>query len=127
MNDRPARLHVGMATVVTVFAVLALTIFSVLTLVSAHSEYELAEISAEAVQSYYEAEATLTDRVRLLCESLSPEVEATDYVLAEPIDHARVLVCTVRADADGAEIRAWRVENAAEWSPQTQIGVWIDK
>ena len=89
MNDRPARLHVGMATVVTVFAVLALTIFSVLTLVSAHSEYELAEISAETVQSYYEAEATLTDRVRLLCESLSPEVEATDYVLAEPIDHAR--------------------------------------
>ena len=114
MNDRPARLHVGMATVVTVFAVLALSIFSVLTLVSAHSEYELAEISAKSIQSYYEAEATLADRVKAL-----PTAKAADYVLTEPIDHARVLVCTVRIGENGTEILAWRVENAAEQLPQS--------
>ncbi|MBR5519555.1 MAG: hypothetical protein IKU55_02440 [Clostridia bacterium] len=122
MNDRPARLHVGMTTVVTVFAVLALSIFSVLTLVSAHFEYELAEISAKSIQNYYEAEATLADRVKTLCDSLPPTAEAADYVLAEPIDHARVLVCIVRADGNAAEILTWRVENAAESSPQTQSG-----
>ena len=133
MNERrPIRLHVGMATIVTIFSVLCLTIFSVLTLLSAHSEKQLAEVSAEAIRSYYAAETAVCDRLTALrCGEPDASVTvfdrggATCYLLTELIDHARLLVCVARAEADGIAVLAITVENAAEWTPQTHINVWI--
>ena len=73
MNERrPIRLHVGMATIVTIFSVLCLTVFSVLTLLSAHSEKQLAEVSAEAIRSYYAAETAVCDRLTALEHGMPP-------------------------------------------------------
>ena len=128
---RPIRLHVGMATIVTIFSVLCLTVFSVLTLLSAHSEKQLAEVSAEAIRSYYAAETAVCDRLTALEHGESDPAAAvferdgaTCYLLTEPIDHARLLVCVARADADRFTVLALTVENADEWTPQTHINVW---
>lgn len=135
MNDRrPIRLHVGMATIVTIFSVLCLTVFSVLTLLSAHSEKQLAEVSAEAIRSYYAAETAVCDRLTALERGGSDQTATvfeqggtTCYLLTEPIDHARLLVCVARANSDGVTVLSLTVENAAEWTPQTHINVWIGR
>ena len=135
MNERrPIRLHVGMATIVTIFSVLCLTVFSMLTLLSAHSEKQLAEVSAEAIRNYYAAETAVCDRLTALKNGGSdPNAAVFEqngvpcYLLTEPIDHARLLVCVARAEAGGIAILAITVENAAEWTPQTHINVWIGR
>ena len=117
---REMRIHVGMASLVTIFSVLCLTIFAVLTLLSANSEQDLSEISADAIQSYYAAEAEVCDRTAALQADLcagrpiDPTIEVWEedgipfYRLTEPIDHARRLECILRGDANGITVAALR-------------------
>ena len=117
---RELRIHVGMASLVTIFSVLCLTIFAGLTLLSARSEQDLSEISAEAIRSYYAAEAAVCDRTAALQADLEAgrpidptiavweEADVRFYRLTEPIDHARRLECILRSDANGITVAALR-------------------
>ena len=55
-NGRSAGMHVGSASIVMIFAILCLTVFSTLSFVTANHERSLAEKSALAVQQYYDAD-----------------------------------------------------------------------
>ena len=56
-NDkRSAGMHVGSASIIMIFAVLCLTVFSTLSFVTANQEREQAEKSALAMQQYYAAD-----------------------------------------------------------------------
>lgn len=62
---RSVGIHVGSASIVMIFAVLCLTVFSTLSFVTANHERKLAEKSTLAVQQYYAADcAMLADRRR---------------------------------------------------------------
>lgn len=56
-EEKPLGLNIGSASIIMVFTVLCLTVFSVLAFVSAASEYKTAQRFAESTKSYYEAEA----------------------------------------------------------------------
>ena len=53
---RSTGIHVGSASIVMIFAVLCLTVFSSLSFVTANHERKLAEKSAAAIQQYYQAD-----------------------------------------------------------------------
>ena len=56
-NDkRSAGIHVGSASIIMIFAVLCLTVFSTLSYVTANQEQKLAEKSARAIEQYYAAD-----------------------------------------------------------------------
>ena len=76
-NKRPtAGVHVGSASIVMIFAVLCLTVFASLSLVTANYERKLAEKSAAAVQQYYAADWQCETIYEQIYDSLQSGVEA---------------------------------------------------
>lgn len=55
-KNQPAFFNVGGATLLMLFAVLCLTVFAVLSLISAKSQSALVQKSADAVTAYYQAD-----------------------------------------------------------------------
>lgn len=95
---------IGNASILLIFIVLTLTIFSVLTLLSAKSEAETAERSAKAVQSYYAAD-------REACIKLESVREAIDaaFSVDDLCEALRSMGCTVAENAEGLTI-SYRTE-----------------
>lgn len=140
-EKRETKLHVGSATIVTVFAVLCMTIFAVLTLLSANSEKRLARAAADSVSAYYAAEArayrtlaevaAITPRDPAAFQAALPETVASEdrdgavvMTWSEPIDENRLLaVCAVLQDGR-IRVEAVRVTDAGTWSPDTYVNVW---
>ena len=65
---RSVGINVGSASIVMIFAVLCLTVFSTLSFVTANHERKLAEKSALAVQHYYEADWQCEERYQQIIQ-----------------------------------------------------------
>ncbi len=55
-EKKPMGVHVGSATLVMVFAIICLTIFAVLSVITANNGKKLAEKAADSVTNYYAAD-----------------------------------------------------------------------
>jgi hypothetical protein len=132
--DSPPGIGVGGASILMVFAVLCLTIFAVLSLVTARSERALAERHAEAVTNYYAADCLAAEvydalsKAGDLPESVlgvsvsKPSVSSLSYTV--PIDGDRELCVLLRREGDTLRILEWREAATGEWEPDTRIRVW---
>lgn len=91
-NERhtPA-IHVGSASIVMIFAVLCLTVFASLSLVTANHERKLAEKTAAAVQQYYAADWQ--------CEAIYEEIYHT---LQSGVDAAQLQIAGVQVETQNA-------------------------
>jgi hypothetical protein len=125
---------VGGASIVMVFSVLCLTIFAVLSLVTARSAWGLSARAADAVASYYAADSLAVEIYDALCTSDSvPEsmLGVTVRALSEdcmrymvPVDENQALCVLLRREKEGLRILEWRVQNVGEWNPDDRILVW---
>lgn len=127
MTDNKRGMSVGVISLLVIFSVLCLAIFSVLSLSTALNERNLAERSAKATSDYYAAELRCAEIVAQLRSGDSPEgipiMEGGGLLsFSQPIDAAQIL--QVQLDADTLEITCWRVIYTADWSPDTGISVW---
>lgn len=132
-------MNVGSASIVMIFAVLCLTVFSTLSLVTAHHEQNLAQKSAQAVQQYYQAdwrcETRYQEILQQLQEGVRPE-ELCDAVVtpwqagyriryAEPIDDQQQLeVCLYYDPGKKIIIEQWNAVANTEWEYSENIAVW---
>jgi hypothetical protein len=125
---------VGGASIVMVFSVLCLTIFAVLSLVTARSAWALSTRAAGAVTDYYAADS--------LAVQIYDELGASDTVpesvlgvtvdrVSEdclrymvPIDENQALCVLLRRGGESLSILEWSVRNAGEWNPLDRILVW---
>jgi hypothetical protein len=141
-NERSAKgIHVGSASIVMIFAVLCLTVFSTLSFVTAHQESKLAEKAALALQQYYQAdwncETRYEDIARQLQDGVAPEqLQALDVELeqvdgiyylryAEPIDENQQLqVCLAVLPEGRLETKQWKVVAVQDWNYDETIEVW---
>lgn len=116
---------VGSASMVMIFAVLALTVFAVLTLVTARSELALSEKSAQAVREYYEADCIAAEMYNeFLMDGLPGGAER--YSFTVPMGSSRELCVTLCADEfGGPNVLEWRTVPAGEWMPDDSLDVWI--
>ena len=132
---------VGSASIVLVFAVLCLTIFTVISYVSAMTERNLIESEVRLVKAYYVAD-TLAERVlgEILALAgereeipeiiLGVEIEAYwDEELVEvsfscAISDTTELYTVVAIRGDEYEILTWKIRPTVEWESDDRLDVW---
>lgn len=143
-NERKSSgINIGSASIIMVFSVLCLTIFAVLTFVTANNEFKLAEKSSNAIKTYYEADtrAVMTEgkikealargaQVEIDGVTVTVEDDGYHFKYAETVDENQELqveLCYngLRSDMPNAlETIKWELKNVAEWSPDAEIQLW---
>ena len=138
---RSVGINVGSASIVMIFAVLCLTVFSTLSFVTANHERKLAEKSALAVQQYYAADWQCEEIYQQIVqclqtgggieqlEPLGVQIEQADGVqyltYAADIDAEQQLQVCLAVWTDGSvQTKQWKVVAAREWEYKDEIAVW---
>ena len=121
----------GAVSLVMIFCVLCLVVFTVLTLSTAERERQLSELTAERASDYYEADARAVETVAALRRGeISPEVRCTqenDATLAEfsiPAGGDQSLEVMVRFTDTDCEILRWQTVYTGSWDIDDTIEVW---
>ena len=136
---RKGGIGVGSASIVLVFAVLCLTVFSLITYVVASNDKALVEAEADLVKGYYQADA-LAERIvaEILDSETAPasvqgvDVETSwdsslDAEVAEfscPVSDKNALYVRLALHEDSYDILSWKMYNTDEWSFDDRIDVW---
>jgi len=130
---------VGSASIVLIFAVLCLTIFSLITFVVSGNDRALTDAKVRLVTGYYSAD-TLAERILLDMldadtvpdelygipiytgwdESLDTEVT---YFLC-PISDIKTLYVSLVIREDSFDILSWRMYSLDEWTFDNSLNVW---
>lgn len=128
---KSAPINIGSSSIMMLFAVLCLTVFAVLSLVSARSQASLARKSADAVTAYYAADTRATEIYETLRAGTVPVgvtvhelPDGTYYSYDVPIDENQALSVLICQAGESFEILSWKVYTAGEWNVDEEINVW---
>ena len=129
----------GSASIVLVFAVLCLSIFTMISYISARAEESLINTEVDLVKNFYEAD-TLAVQIldNILSSGATPEeifgVEITSYwdmdLWAErvsfiiPVSAINDLYVAVAISENLYEILTWRMYKTGEWEADDRLDVW---
>lgn len=126
----------GAVSLVMIFAVLCLTVFSVLTLSTATGESRLAQATAQHTADYYAADAQATAIAAQLRQgSREPEIEGIPIVYEDASDGQRAIF-SVPAGQNQAlsvvlllqnqsyAILKWELTYSGDWQADQSIAVW---
>ena len=130
---------VGSASIVLVFAVLCLTVFSLITYVVAANDKALVDAEARLVTGFHEADA-LAERIvaEILDSDETPgtilgieveaawdwESEAEIVYFSSPVSDRRSIFVRLAIHGDSYDIISWRMYDTNEWSFDDSISVW---
>ena len=129
MNERqrfspPA---VGGSSLLVIFAVLCLTVFAMLALSTVQANGRLSDASAEAVTSYYAADAQAEAILAQLRAGQVPEdvtVTGETYTYTCPISDTQALEVEVRVNGTDYEVLRWQSVSTADWQADESLHVW---
>ena len=135
MNKQPSRprpmgLNIGSASIIMLFAVLCLTVLAALSLLSANSQYSLAERSAEVTRAYYAAEVKAAEMYDLIRNGDMTDVNSfeyndeTLYSYTVDIDAFQAFSVLLSIDNGEIEIRSWKIVEAGNWTPDDFFDLW---
>ena len=131
---------VGSASIVLVFAVLCLTVFSLITFVVAGNNKTLADNEARLVTGYYEADAlaegilaeilgseSIPDSVNgvAISSSWAWEMDADLVSFSCPISEVKALFVSVAIHADSYDVLSWRMRDTGEWETDDKMNIWL--
>ena len=138
VNNKPkqhksAGVNIGSASLVMVFVVLSLTVFAVLSLVSANNELRLSTKFSESVKNYYAADykaCTIIETMETKMDSETaidlPEVlfEGSVGSFSVPINDYQNLCVKIDTKDNQLQILSWQVKNTMEQVYDNSIPVW---
>lgn len=121
---------IGGSSLIVTFAVLCLTVFSLLGLSTVRADQRLADVSANAVADYYEAELqaeTILSELRSgnIPDGVSKNGDVYSYMC--PISDTLSLQVEVRIENSQWEILCWRTVTTIEWTESDSLNVWNGK
>lgn len=133
--------NIGSASIVVVFCVLCLTIFAVLSLITANSEAKLADKAAAAVSSYYAADYACSEKAcaiadaakQGLAEDQALELGAEVYYgdggallvcYSEEISPTQELCVTLSVENEELRILQWQARDTNAWLADESLAVW---
>lgn len=151
MNDKQSqgRANIGTSSLILIFIILCLTIFGLLSLSSAGSDWNLAQKNAQSVQGYYEADSlaveftAMAEEYLAQCGQASSDEEYKELVkekLGEfyqedtntiqtdvempygQMLHVELEVC--REEEKGYRILAWNVYHSVDYEIDQSRPVW---
>jgi len=132
-QHKSAGVNIGSASLVMVFVVLALTIFAVLSLVSANNELRLSAKFSESVKNYYAADykaCTIIETIENKVDSKTaidlPEVlfEGSIGSFSVPINDYQDLCVEVDISDIQLQILSWQVKNTMKQVYDNSVPVW---
>ena len=122
----------GAVSLVMIFCVLCLSIFSVLTLATADRESKLSEMTARNAEEYYRADYSATviaaalQKGAPLPEGLDVEVtwegDTASFLL--PMGDSLGLDVALSVHGGGYEILRWQTVYVGSWEPDDHLNVW---
>jgi len=119
----------GICSLLTIFAVLCLTVFAVLSVSTANSDRILSEKMADAVKGYYEADCEaekILAQLRLgqVQDGVMEETESV-YCYSCPVSETQRLEVRVRIDGvNHYEILRWQLVSSVDWETDDRFNVW---
>lgn len=113
MKKKPtyAPVLVGGCSLLTIFGVLCLTVLALLSLSTAVAEKKQAQVAAQSVQSWYQADLQAQEvfaHLRAGEEVPQVETDGEMYCFRIPISHSRVLDVELRKNGDTWQILRWQ-------------------
>ena len=130
---------VGSASIVLVFAVLCLTIFSLITFVVAGNDKALVDAKVHLVSGYYEADALaeqiLVDILKAdavpetirgvdIYTEWNDELETDTTYFFCSISNIKALYVNIAIRDDSFDILSWRMWDTDEWEFDDSLNVW---
>jgi len=118
---------VGGSTLLVIFAVLCLTVFSLLSLSTVQADIRLADTAAQAVEEYYQANRQAHEILaRLRLGEIPDGVTAQGdlYCYQCDISDTQSLFVTVQLEEANYSILRWQAASTADWQPDDTLPVW---
>ena len=121
---------IGGSSLIVTFAVLCLTVFALLGLSTVRADQRLADVSANAVADYYDAELqaeTILSELRSgnIPDGVSKNGDVYSYMC--PVSDTLSLQVEVRIENSQWEILCWRTVTTIEWTESDSLNVWNGK
>ena len=143
-NNKSPKINIGGVSIVVIFCVLCLSVFSVLALLSANSEKKLTVKSVQAMQNYYMADvscAKVAQTVTDLYLSGAADKDIEDYVLSVfgtfgrdgdslsvsyswKIDVDQEIFVDLSLAHSKVRVNAWNIRYVGDWEIDDSIEVW---
>lgn len=136
-RERIAPPPLGGSSLLAAFAVLALTVFALLSLATVRADARLGDAAVKAVEDYYAADCQAQEILaRLRCGGSVPDgvkltaarragQNETIYSYAVPISDVQELQAEVLAGPDGRyEILRWQAVRTGAWAPDDRLELW---
>ncbi|MCL2226515.1 MAG: hypothetical protein FWB97_02655 [Oscillospiraceae bacterium] len=130
---------VGSSSIVLVFAVLCLSVFSLITFVVASNDKTLVANEARLVVGYFEADA-LAERIvaEILGSGTIPDsvqgieihtqwdshMDAYIVFFSSPISYMLAIFVRLAVREDSYDILSWRLYNSSLWEYDARLNVW---
>ena len=127
MHKKRSGAAVGGSSLLVIFAVLCLCVFSLLGLSTVRADKRLSDTTAAAAEAYYQADCAAEEILARLRAGEAPEGVSADgeiYTYACPVSGTQELQVQVRIHEDTYEISRWQVVSTAEWDPDGGMELW---
>ena len=118
---------VGGTSLLVIFAVLALTVFALLSLSTALANDRLSSAAAQAVYDHYQADCQAEAILAQLRQGRQPPGVARQgdvFAYSCPISDTQTLLVEVRLDGDTYTILRWQAVSTAPWQPDDSLNLW---
>lgn len=118
---------VGAASLLVIFTVLCLTIFSLLSLSTALADRRLSDAAAESVQAYYEADTLAEEIYARLRAGEMPEqvqVRGSTYAYACPVSETQQLQVCLQQDNNTWTVLQWQLVTIETEHTDADLPVW---
>ena len=125
-----APVTVGAASLLTVFAVLCLAIFALLTLSTVSANERLSEASRASVEAYYAADCRAEEILAALRGGEMPEgvtLSGDIYSYTCPISETQALAVALRGEEEKFEILRWQAVSTVDWVSDDSLPIWDGK
>ncbi|MGL4791886.1 MAG: hypothetical protein ACRCW1_10790 [Anaerotignaceae bacterium] len=129
-NRKSQGMNVGSASLVMVFAVMCLTIFSVLSLITANNELKIAKRFATSIENYYNADYEAVTMIEALKAELERNIDlpTVDVLVTKTydcvIDDKQVLRVEVECYKDSIKIVSWKIIENGVFEFDESLEIW---
>jgi len=124
-HDTPAA--VGGSCLLTIFAVICLVVFALLSVSTVQADGRLSKAQAEAVSAYYEADCRAEEILAELRAGTVPtgvSYDAGIYRYECAVSPTQTLKVAVAINGESYEILQWQTVSSADWNEQEGPKVW---
>ena len=119
---------VGGSSLLVIFAVLCLTVFALLGFSTVQADQRLEEISVQAVEDYYSADAEAEKILALLRGGQVPEgVQLQDGIYSYSCKISDTQAIQVQVRAQDWKVLCWQSVSTVYWTESDSLQVWDGK